>query len=347
MSDERGVEWSGAMEHDVLVPKQIITEVSRTCNLRCVGCPINADSHTGRAVFMDVDYFKSIVDRIDFQVVLIPWMNGEPLMHPDYHEMVKYVTDRKIPMYITTNGHFWNEELFDHITDDTSCYQIIFSLDGLPGSKSIKAARPGSNPDRVVDTICGFLNMRDRKSAKIDVAVKIVQRGQDWEEVEDYILYWLDRGVSYVCEGRMLSEHTDSPMRRYPCQYFDNNFMVIRHDGELVLCAYNSDVVNNGANPLFTLDRETPLLDAYNDPRYQKYRDLQRKGTYVGPCVNCGFAYTGQGMDGTVRFRSDPSKEIFYRRDYYNSFYSLNDRYKARSYYKDGATVADAGSYYV
>ena len=324
----------------MLIPKQVILEVTSRCQLRCKGCPLTLSGYPRGD--MDLGYFESVIDRIDFPCVVIPWMNGEPLLHPGYADMVRYVTDRKLPMYITTNGHIWHEELFQHITDDTSCYQIIVSLDGMPGSASITAARPGSNAYKVVTTIEGLLDLKRRKDALLDVAVKIVNRGQDWEEIERYILYWLERGVDYVCEGRMLSECTVDHMRRYPCQYYDNNFMVIRWDGRLVLCAYNDQVVNRGANPLGELDATTDLLEVYNGEAYEHYRRRQKVGIYDGPCAACGFAYTGMGMDGEVRFRRALDKRIFYRRDYYNQFYSLKEKRKPVRYYAAGAKAEAA-----
>ena len=287
---------------------------------------------------MDLGYFKSVIDRIHFPVVVIPWLNGEALLNPNYFEMVRYITERGHRTYLTTNGHFWNDELFEHITDDTSCYQIIVSIDGLPGSPSITAARPGSRPEKVLDTIDRLLELKRKKHSKLDIAVKLVERGQDWEEIERYVAYWLRRGVDYVCVGRMLDTETVEPMRMHPCQYYDNNFMVIRHDGELVLCAYNERVVNHGENPLFMLDSKRPLLDAYNDKRYQKYRRNQHRGVYDGPCANCGYAYTGHGFAGKVMFRNPGliQEELFYHQDHYNAFFSLVDRRKPDNYYQRG-----------
>jgi MoaA/NifB/PqqE/SkfB family radical SAM enzyme len=312
-----------------------------------VGCPINSDEQTGAGVFMDPAFFKSIIDRIDFKTVVIPWMNGEPLMHPRIAELFAYISAAGHPWYVTTNGHFWNDAVFEHITDgDSTCYQVIVSIDGLPGSESITGARPGSNPRKVVETIGRLLELKNRKGSSVDIAVKAVQRGQDWGELEEYTLYWLDQGVDYVCIGRMLEQETSVPMRREPCQYFDNNFMVIRHDGELVLCAYNDRVVNDGENPVATLDATTPLLEAYNAHAYQRYRDMQNRGVYPGPCENCGFAYTGQGLTGEVAFRRDPGKRIYYRNDYYNTMMSYKDRGKSAAYYEQGATAETAGTYY-
>ena len=51
------------------------------------------------------------------------------------------------------------------------------------------------------------------------------------------------------------------------------------------------------------LDKETPLLDIYNNSHYREFRKLQRAGIFRGPCKTCGFAYTGTGFEGVVRFR--------------------------------------------
>lgn len=318
-------------------PKQIIIETSRTCNLRCVGCPINSDAKQKKKgkMFMDMDLFTSIIDRVDFPTTIIPWMNGEPLMHPKYYQMVKYITDRGHRMYITTNGHFWNDKLFHHITDKNSCYQIIFSLDGMYPA-SITGARPGSDIKKVTKNILRFRDLKqDKNPNNIDLGVKIVLRGQDWEEIEEYIGYWLSQGVDFVCLGRMLDQETATPMRKYPCQYPDDNFMVIRHDGSLVLCAYNEEMVNNPNRSVGSVVGETPLLDLYNNEAYTKFREDQDNGVFTGPCVNCGFAYTGYGYSGIVGFRNPDLDlpKVYFHRDYYNSFFSLRRKEKPDSYY--------------
>lgn len=325
----------------MLIPKNVILETAAVCNLRCKGCMINEQDRRGmKGGFMDPDLFKSIIDRIDFPTVVIPWCTGEPLMHPQYAELVKYVSAKGHRQYITTNGHFWNEELFQHITDpDSTCYQIIFSLDGT-NPRTARAARPGTDFDKVMDTIHRFRVLELRKGSSIDVAVKLCQRGQDWSEVEGFIQRWLGTlGISYVCEGRMLGQDNEESMRTSPCQYFDNNFMVIRHDGTLVLCAYNDRVVNGGENPVKKLEPTDNLLEVYNSEAYEQYRRAQNVGNYPGPCATCGFAYTGQGYEGVVYFRNDPNTPVYTHRDYYNTTFSLTRKIKDPLYYTQGASL--------
>ncbi len=327
----------------MIVPKQIILEVTSMCNLKCRFCPNTILGERG--VHMDWDYFVSVIDRIVAErlpSVVIPWMNGEPLLHPRYEEMVRYITDHSLRCYITTNGMLWNEDLFQHITGPTSCYQLIFSLDGLldEESESVEKARPGSNRKSIGENIRRMIALRNSKGSHLHVAVKLCQRGQDWEEVERYIDFWLREGADYVCIGRQLTDDHTPGMRTSFCQYFDNNFMVIRADGRLVACAYNDAVVNHGALPLGLLDETTPLLEVYNNVFYAALREAQLAHRWPGPCRTCGFAYTGQGMTGTVQLRDQRllQSPIYFHKDYYNEFYSLKKNWKPRDYYTHGAT---------
>ncbi len=321
-----------------LIPKQIDIETTSYCNLKCKYCP--SLSKDANVQHMELKLFKSIIDRVNFKTTIVPWLNGEPLMHPNYAEMIKYITARDLPCYITTNGTIWNEELFQHITDITSCYQIIFSLDGIwdKKSQSIEKARPGSDRKQIKENIERFMALHLKKDSRMDVALKICRRGQDYEEVENYIAYWLKQGIDYVCIGSALVDDNTEGMRIYPCQYSDNNFMVIKSDGRLALCAYNDEMTNWDRRAVGKLDKVTSLLDIYNNSHFRGFRELQRKGIFNGPCKSCGFAYTGTGFEGTVKFRDKKllNKIIYYHQDYYNQFFSLRKDWKNSDYYKKG-----------
>jgi hypothetical protein len=300
---------------------------------------------------MDLSLYHSIVDRVvrerketGWNPTIVPWLNGCPLLHPNYYEIIERLVKENLRAYITTNGMIWNEELFQLITRENSLYQIIFSLDGLPFgfSRSIEKARPGSNRNKILDTIDRFAKLKIEKGNNLDMAVKIVHRGQDYEEIEDFIYYWLNQPeIDYVCVGKMLDEDTVDDMRIYPCRYSDPMFMVIKQDGDIVPCSYNHSATNerwfqknrNWPN----VRNETPLLELYNSPPLREFREKQREGIFEGPCKRCGFAYTGNGVRGQIEFR-DPSKRngkpIFYRADYYNQFFSYKNSSKPDSFYE-------------
>lgn len=312
----------------MITPKMYDIEVSSACQLSCKGCPIN-DNQAVKG-FMDFEFFKSIVDRAKKETpdaVFVPWLNGEPLLHPNYFEMIKYLDESGFKYYITTNGMIWNEDLFRYILrEGSNCYQIIFSLDGLPfkESKSIELARPGSNREKVIYTITKFGALKIEMSSKIDMAVKIVERGQDYAEIEEYIAYWLDKPyIDYVCKGKMLSGKTGG-MRYKPCRYTDNQFMIITWDQHQTSCAYDPEMKNNRKYSFGKIDMTTPLMEYYNNPEITKFREDQKKGIYTEPCSECGYPYNGSGFDGTLTFKNSKfgNNTIYYHEDYYNHFYS-------------------------
>jgi radical SAM protein with 4Fe4S-binding SPASM domain len=320
----------------MIKPIMLDIETSAACQLSCVGCPINY--HDGKG-FMDLDYYKSIIDRAKLEIPeagICAFMNGEPTLHPQYLEMIKYTDEAGLKYYFTTNGMTFNEELFRYIIrPGSNCYQIIFSLDGLPykSSKSIELARPGSDREKILDNISMFGQMKQMSKSKIDMCLKIVNRGQDYAEIEEYIHYWLEKEyVDFVCNGNMLQGKTGG-MRYKPCRYSDPQFLTIRYDGEVIACAYHPDPVQFGK-----LDKNTPLLEFFNNEAMNKFREDQNNGIYREQCKDCGFAFTGYGFDGIVKFR-DPkfgNKPIYVHNDYYNNFYSYKLKRKKEALYLDG-----------
>ena len=320
------------------IPKQVIIEVTNRCNLQCKFCPSITNDGKFPVGDMSLGLFKSIVDRIAIEFpgsTVIPWMNGEPFLHPQYLEMIRHLNAKGLRFYVTTNLTQWHPDIIaELLRSDSNCYQLIVSIDGLPGSGSIAKARPGTDEDALLANMRRLLAMHRDMGSKTDVAVKICERGQDWGEIEDYIQYWLEiPEISYACVGKPLKDVNESSMRQDPCQYFDNNFMVIRHTGDLVVCAYNDACANGLAHSYGVVTMDNSLRQLYNNRFITALRDEQNVGRFHGPCQACGFAYTGQGFNGRIAFRSDPGRQYYFQQDYYNSFFSKTRDWKPNSYY--------------
>lgn len=308
-------------------PKQIIIEATQRCNLQCKYCP---NLTCNSALDMRLDMFKQIVDKIDDpKATVIPWMNGEPMLHPDYDKMLEYVGKKGLRCYITTNGMIYRPEVVKIIRKYPSIYQIIISLDGF-FQETIEKARPGSDYTKVIDSIQRYASAFDDTGT--DVAVKICERGQDWEEIERYIKFWLLE-VDFVIVGKRLGQINEIGMRQYPCQYFDNNFIVIRADGNLVPCAYHDDMVNGNAYPLGNIMDYETITEAYNNERYAALREAQNNHKFPSQCDKCSFAYTGSSFRGVVDLGVPYLDNVYFHQDYYNQFFSCREDFKPKGYY--------------
>jgi radical SAM protein with 4Fe4S-binding SPASM domain len=290
---------------------------------------------------MELGFFESLIDKATEEMpesVIVPWGYGEPLIHPKYLEMMQYLNQKNRRFYVTTNGTIWKEDVFYELfREHSGCYQVIISIDGLWGSGSIEKTRPGTSEGMLKYNVGMILDMHRKLKSKTDLAVKMCERGQDYQEQEEFLQYWLAvPEIAYVCIGKILTVENRESMRRYPCQYMDNNFMVIRWDGSLVPCTYNDQVINKAELQYGTVKIGSSLIDAYNNETITTIRKMQQEGNYPGPCHLCNIAYTGSGIHGEVEFRNDPGTRYFFQQDYYNRIYSRSKKWKPNSYYQGG-----------
>jgi organic radical activating enzyme len=331
------------------IPKFLILESTDCCNLRCKGCySTQSDFPKG---FMDLDFYKSMVDSaakdgLQDKTIIMTWANGEPMLHPKLLDMLQYTTSKGFKTYVTTNGMIWNEEIFHFMLTEPNYYQHIFSLDGLWNRGNVAKARPGSDEERIRRTIEGFLAMKTRLNSNLDVLVKIVERGQDFAEIEAYIDYWLrQEGIDCVVVGKMLNTFDTEGMRLFPCQYPDETFMLVRWDRTPTLCMYNPHMMNEQMRPMRKIEKGESILEYFNSEVYAQFHEDQERGIFRPPCNTCGIAYTGTGWRGQMHFR-DPAltqQTIYTGVDYYNSTFSLVDKPRPASWYGP-VKFDDAGS---
>jgi radical SAM protein with 4Fe4S-binding SPASM domain len=87
------------------LPKQVQIEPAGECNLRCEMCAIRLRSGLppGRRAFMQPSVFKAIIDQFPGDTDLHLQGLGEPLLHPDFFNMVSYAVSRG--MRVTTNSN--------------------------------------------------------------------------------------------------------------------------------------------------------------------------------------------------------------------------------------------------
>lgn len=92
---------------------QISIEISNICNLKCVFCP-SRKLERKRAI-LPFTVVKKIVDEISDSKFLTPdgyispFVMGEPLMHPQFEQIVEYIKKRGIRLVINTNATLLDE----------------------------------------------------------------------------------------------------------------------------------------------------------------------------------------------------------------------------------------------
>ena len=94
--------------------KSLQIEISSNCNLRCTGCVrVNEEdfetisSLIKKNVYLNVSVIKTLLDSKylqDLDYIDFCGSIDDPLMHPDFLEIVEYITNKKIKIIVQTNA---------------------------------------------------------------------------------------------------------------------------------------------------------------------------------------------------------------------------------------------------
>jgi MoaA/NifB/PqqE/SkfB family radical SAM enzyme len=126
-------------------PVSAIIEPTSFCNLHCPACPTGMRLDLRPSISIKEDLFKAAIDEIGdyiFQLNMYNW--GEPLLHKQTPEMIRYAKDKKISIMLSTN-------LSIKLTDDyierlvrSGLDTMIVSLDGMTEETYTKYRRNGN-----------------------------------------------------------------------------------------------------------------------------------------------------------------------------------------------------------
>ncbi len=86
-------------------PAMVTIEMANYCNLNCPLCPTGSHSHVREPGLVDPDFFRSLVDEIAAGGTSVLGLHafGESLLHPRFHELVKYAVSKDLYVFLDTN----------------------------------------------------------------------------------------------------------------------------------------------------------------------------------------------------------------------------------------------------
>jgi putative heme d1 biosynthesis radical SAM protein NirJ1 len=108
----------------------VVWNVTRTCNLRCKHCYSDSGSDIVEKELSTKEALSLIDDLANFNVPVILFSGGEPLLRPDFFELVGYAKKKGIRVTISTNGTLITPELARDIKKAGVSY-VGISLDGI------------------------------------------------------------------------------------------------------------------------------------------------------------------------------------------------------------------------
>ncbi|MTI82564.1 MAG: putative heme d1 biosynthesis radical SAM protein NirJ1 [Firmicutes bacterium] len=108
----------------------VVWNVTRTCNLRCRHCYSDSASDVVEKELSTKEALSLIDNLAEFNVPVILFSGGEPLLRPDFFELVDYARKKGIRATISTNGTLITPDLARDIKKAGVSY-VGISLDGI------------------------------------------------------------------------------------------------------------------------------------------------------------------------------------------------------------------------
>ncbi|HVA97308.1 MAG TPA: radical SAM protein, partial [Bacteroidia bacterium] len=132
------------------MPISISIEPTTSCNLRCPECPSGKREFTRPIGMLEKSFFQKVINELENKLLyLVFYFQGEPYLNPQFLEMVKYASDKKIYTATSTNAHYLNSENAKK-TVESGLDRLIISIDGTT-QETYQQYRIGGNLEKVLE----------------------------------------------------------------------------------------------------------------------------------------------------------------------------------------------------
>lgn len=261
-------------------------------------CPRELNRSFG---YMDISIFQKIIDEsILYGKRLIITINkdGEPLLHPELSQMVKYAKDKKAAYKINfyTNGIL--------LTEDKSLELIKSGLDTIHISidaftkETYRKIKNSQQLEVVEENVKRLIALKKRLQSKTPLVIaKIIHTPDTHNEIKPFIAKWksvadfVEIGKYHDWDGTVNRLNQFNPIKpsnginRYPCTFLWYN-PVILWDGRVTTCC----VDYQGKGVIGDINKE-PLSKIWQGKILQNIRKAHLEGRYdeVPLCNKCDF----------------------------------------------------------
>ena len=208
-------------------PSYYLVEVTNRCNLRCALCPTQYNDTDMPRGFIDIDYYKSIVDVVKRNAIIFELQNwGEPFLHKDIIEIIRYATSNDIFAVISSNFslHLSTEFLERILSSGLGVLHI--DIDGISQS-TYETYRRGGNLSIVLKNLKAIINLKQKLGLSYPIVeTAMIVNSYNECEVEQYKELMGEIGVDSVLISKLqISPNTSMNWLPNNPEYRYNNYL--------------------------------------------------------------------------------------------------------------------------
>lgn len=267
--------WDNADNLTPAAPLNLDLEISSVCNLRCPFCYHSSPDWKAKKQFMPLDFAKRVIDEA-FCIgipALKPNWRGEPTLHPDFTEIIRYARPRFTDIIINTNGN-WPDAAFNGLLLADG---VIISVDSF---EHYGRSRVGGDFAALIGNIRKLLAF---KTDSLTVELRKVETEKNAAETfeQQCIEMFGAQCVPSVHKvfDRCKLEKVSTP-RKYCGQ--PSRRIIVSSDGFIYPCCvdFNEEYCLGHFDGM-------PLLKAWDSGKMIRLRENLKCGKYHGFCNNC------------------------------------------------------------
>ena len=287
-------------------PFVMYIEPTNICNFKCIFCP-TGDKNLLKKVnrpagFMKMKLYKKIIDdikRSGYKLRLLSlYKDGEPLLNPDFPEMVRYARDSKIcdRIWTKTNGALLNPELNMKLVNCGLTWMGI-SVEAVSSEKYLKVSGAHLDYEKFKENI---KDLYTRTNSDLHLYIKIADSGLSEEEKKKFyddfspicdtiaiekLMGWSYSSVKDFTLGLHPDTYDGLPFTEKDVCAYPFYVLAVNFNGSVSLCGNDwshSTVVGN-------LNSDS-ILDIWNGENLYNFRKMLLTGNR---CQNraCGDCY--------------------------------------------------------
>lgn len=289
------------------LPISIAIEPTTSCNLRCPECPSGLRSFTRPTGMLARDLYKKIIDELeDSLLYLIFYFQGEPYLHPNFFELIKYANQKKIYTATSTNAHYLDDKKAE-LTVKSGLDRLIISIDGT-SQDTYESYRIGGQLDKVIEgtknvirwkkklksktphVLFQFLVVRPNEHQIEEVQKLAKELGVDEVGLKTAQIYDYEDGSDLIPTIDKYSRYRKLANGKYEIKNsLANNCWkmwhscVITWDGKVVPCCFDKD-----AHHTLGTTKENTFKEIWQNDKYANFRGQLLKGrSQIEICKNC------------------------------------------------------------
>ncbi|MCF6154439.1 MAG: radical SAM protein [Candidatus Brocadia sp.] len=294
--------WSELPEKQIVsnFPLHLDIEITTLCNLLCPMCPrtlmVAQNNFLNPGIMMPED-FQYIIDQGATHGLYSIKLNylGEPLVHPNIVEFVKYAKDKGIEdVMFNTNGSLLTEEISEKLLE-AGLDKLFLSFDS-PYKKQYEQIRFGAKYEDVLRNIKNFYKLKMKRFPHVQVRISMVMMSDDPELRKDFVKLFQDTADAIGFDEYRNPDNRSikSIVHGFVCAQLYQR-MFLRLNGNVGVCC-----ADNWGKYIVGCWKTKSLHDIWHNERYTTIRKAHVEGLYH-TIPMCGVCTIPSAQDNAMR----------------------------------------------